>query len=125
MGPGVQSLLPSNTLDRARVSQIVNIIQCDIHPLQNLGMINNAIDDFGMPDVGKDRRPHPFRMHFLRRGLTALDSIMSETSARFAVGDVLTLADVYLVPQVRNALGAGIDVEAEFPVVHRIWATCL
>merc|ERR1712217_812355 len=57
--------------------------------------------------------------------LAALDSLLSATWARFAVGDALTLADVYLVPQVRNALGAGIDDEAEFPVVDRLWKTCL
>ena len=40
---------------------------------------------------------------------------------RFAVGDEITLADCFLVPQVRNALLAGIDLPDEFPNLSRVF----
>lgn len=36
------------------------------------------------------------------------------------VGDQITLADYFLVPQIRNALLSGIDLTAEFPVMARV-----
>jgi len=119
--PDVLPLLPSASLSRVRVSQIANLVQCDIHPLQNLPLVKKAVD-FGMnaDGFGRDLRAHPFRLHFLRRGLGALDQLLAETAGRYSVGDAVTVADVYLVPQVRNALGAGIDVATEFPRVHQV-----
>ena len=40
---------------------------------------------------------------------------------RFAVGDELTLADCFLVPQVRNALLSGFDLPGEFPNLSRVF----
>ena len=36
------------------------------------------------------------------------------------MGDQITLADVFLVPQVYNAIRFGVDVEKEFPNIHEI-----
>ena len=50
---------------------------------------------------------------------------MSESAGDFAIGDSLSLADCFLVPQVRNALLAGIDLAAEFPVLNRVWKNAI
>ena len=43
----------------------------------------------------------------------------------FCVGGALSLADIFLVPQVRNAIGAGLDVEADYPSIAAVWRHCI
>lgn len=127
------ALMPTDPWGRARVRQICWLIGADAHPLQNMGMIGTAIRDFGLPDGPDGIQTHPFRVHYLRRALSALDGILTEiaeeegsgSDIEFCVGQMLTLADIFLVPQVRNAIGAGIVVELEFPNVARVWNHCL
>ena len=45
-------------------------------------------------------------------------------AGKHCVGDQVTLADVFLVPQVRNALGVGVDMLA-FPTIYRCWKAML
>lgn len=122
-GSGAACLYPADPLIRARVDQVASIVACDVHPLQNMGLIQEAVRDFGM--LPGDIKTHPFRLHFMRRGMTALEALVAKYAGRFAVGDTCTAADCFLVPQVRNCLGAGIDVAAEFPTVHAIWSACI
>jgi hypothetical protein len=68
---------------------------------------------------------HPFRQHFIRREFTALDGILQKCAGKYCVGDQLSVADCFLVPQVRNAFGAQIDIEHEFPSIFRVWSNCL
>ena len=50
---------------------------------------------------------------------------MQKCSGDFSVGDTLTLADCFLVPQIRNALLAEIDFPKEFPTKSRVWDNLL
>lgn len=68
---------------------------------------------------------HPLRLHFIRREFGALEIILRQCAGTFAVGDEITLADCFLVPQVRNALLAGIELSNEFPVLSRIWENAI
>ena len=45
---------------------------------------------------------HPLRLHFIRREFGALEGIMENCAGRFAVGDEITHADCFLVPQIRT-----------------------
>jgi maleylpyruvate isomerase len=133
LGAAGPALLPADPWARARVRQICWLIGADTHPLQNMGMIATAIRDYGMPKGPHGIQTHPFRVHYLRRAISALDGILAEIAAeegagadggKFSVGGALSLADIFIVPQVRNAIGAGIDVE-EFPHVASVWSHCL
>lgn len=120
---GPVHLLPEDPWRRAEVEQITSIVACDIHPLQNRPMIDAAVRDFGM--VAAPVETHPFRRRFIRRGFAALEAILERKVGQFSVGDSVSKADVFLVPQVRNALGCGVDVEAEFPRVYGVFSRCL
>lgn len=122
-GDSTRALIPKDSLSRARAWQIVNIVQCDIQPLQDMGFIVRATRDFGM--TGEASFSHPFRLNVIRRGLEGLEAIVKESSGHFCVGNDLTIADVFLVPQLRNALNAGIEIAEEFPCLHSIWIHCL
>ena len=121
------TLIPNSTWEQIRLKQIVNIIQCDIHPLQNLPIIKLAIN-MGMKEHSDTPIfQHPFRLKVLRRGFAGLEAHLKEynSTGKFCVGNEITQAECYLVPQVRNGIGAGIDFELEFPLVNQIWINCL
>ena len=124
IGPdGGRPMLPEDPWLRAEARRIAWIIAADTQPYQNIPFIIQAIGEWGM--VKAPPAVHPLRLHFIRREFGALDRILERCAGRFAVGDEITLADCFLVPQVRNALLAGIDLAAEFPVVARVWENAI
>lgn len=116
-------MLPDDSWMRAEVHRIMWIIAADTQPYQNIPFIIQAMGEWGM--VKAAPTVHPLRLHFIRREFGALEKIMAMCAGQFAVGDTMTHADCFLVPQVRNALLAGIDLEHEFPTLSRTWKNML
>ena len=102
-------LLPTDLLERAKVRMIVDTIACDIHPVQNLRVLKYA---------GDERRTE-WAKHFIETGFNALETMLSNTAGQYCVGDTVTLADVYLVPQVYNANRVGVDMNP-FPTINAV-----
>ncbi len=120
--PG-RAMLPADPWMRAEARRIMWIVAADTQPYQNIPFIIQAIGEWGM--VKADPTVHPLRLHFIRREFGAIEGIMANCASRFAVGDAVTLADCFLVPQIRNALLAGIDLPGEFPTMSRVWENML
>ena len=120
---GHRSLLPDDPWIRAQMRRIMWIIAADIQPYQNIPFIIQAIGEWGM--VKEAPTEHPLRLHFIRREFGALETILRQCAGTFAVGNEITLADCFLVPQIRNALLAGIDLSGEFPVLSRTWENAI
>lgn len=116
-------LLSADPWLRAQARRIMWIIAADTQPYQNIPFIIQAIGEWGM--IKAPPIEHPLRLHFIRREFGALEHIMSQCAGRFSVGDDISYADCFLVPQVRNALLAGIDLAGEFPILHRVWENML
>jgi maleylpyruvate isomerase len=64
-----------------------------------------------------------FVQHFIRFGLTALERAVRDGAGRFCHGDAVTLADLYLVPQLYGARRFEVDVNA-YPTLLEIEARC-
>ena len=122
-GYGCRTVVPAAPWPRAQMRRIMWLVAADIQPYQNIPFIVQAIGEWGMVKAAPTE--HPLRLHFIRREFGALETILQRCAGTFAVGDEFTLADCFLVPQVRNALLAGIDLAAEFPVLSRIWANAI
>lgn len=110
-------LLPADPRERARVRALVQLVNADIHPLQNTS-VRKAIS----PNEPAQRR---WCARWIERGLRAYEGLIAaHGGGRFSAGDVLTMADLYLVPQVVNAERFGADLGA-CPRVRAIYETCL
>jgi maleylpyruvate isomerase len=88
-------LLPSEPLARARVRSCVEIINSGIQPLHNLGVMAD------IRRLGGDDKT--FAREAINRGLLALEAEAKRFSGEYLVGDSLSLADVFLVPQMFGA----------------------
>ena len=117
------ALLPEDPWDRAEAQRIMWIVASDTQPYQNIPFIIQAMGEWGM--VRANPVNHPLRLHFIRREFGAIEGILAASAGRFAVGDEITLADCFLVPQIRNALLAEVDLHAEFPVMALVWDNLL
>jgi len=114
-------LLPAAAADRARVRGIALEIACDIHPLNNLRVLQYLKNTLGVSEEQKDA----WYKYWIDVGLEALETRLARDKAtgRFCHGDAPTLADICLVPQLANARRMNIDVSL-FPTLIRIDAAC-
>lgn len=115
-------LLPVGPRDRARVRALAQLIACDIHPLNNLSVLQFLENSWCVP---QPEREHWIR-HWIEKGFRALEDMLTEGHATgaFCEGDVPSLADCCLVPQVYNAHRFSVDMSA-FPTIARIDAHCM
>ena len=115
-------LLPADPPGRARVRAIAQTIACEIHPLNNLRVLQYLETTFGMSAQAKS----DWYAHWVTLGLTAVESMLNQGPAtnRFCHGDTPTLADCCLVPQLYNAQRFGVPL-ADYPTARRIGQACL
>jgi maleylacetoacetate isomerase len=99
-------LLPFDPVARARVRASCALIACDIHPLNNIGVLRYIKHAFGQEQAAID----DWYRHWIVEGFTALEQLIEP--GPFAFGPTPTLADVYLVPQVYNALRLRVPMES-------------
>lgn len=102
-------LLPPDALQRARVRAFALAIACDIHPVQNLKVLSR-LRQLGLPE----EKVTEWAAWANREGLAACEKLIANEPGPFCFGEVPTLADLCLVPQLANARRFGVDVAA-FP----------
>jgi maleylpyruvate isomerase len=114
-------LLPGDAVARARVRALSQAITCDVHPLNNLRVLQYLENDLGVDKAARDA----WYRHWVQLGFDALERRLASDpmSGRFCHGDTPTLADVCLVPQVFNARRFAVDLGA-YPRIVGIDAAC-
>jgi maleylpyruvate isomerase len=114
-------LLPSDPFARARVREMQHLIGCDIHPLQNLRVLKYLRAECGQEDDGVAA----WCRQWIGEGFAAYEALAASRSAngRFSVGDAMTLADAWLIPQVYNAQRFALDL-APYPTISSIAEHC-
>jgi len=113
-------LLPGSIKARAVVRQLVNIIACDIHPLNNLSVLQKLKKDFSATQEQCDS----WYRDWIQTGFAALEAQLKIHSGQYSVGDQVSMADVYLVPQVWNANRFKVDLR-RFPTIVRVYNQCV
>ncbi|MGH8211322.1 MAG: maleylacetoacetate isomerase [Steroidobacteraceae bacterium] len=115
-------LLPTDPLERAYVRAIAATVACEMHPLNNLRVLQYLT---GPLEQKAEVRTDWYR-HWIATGFQAIEAILTRgrRSGRFCLRDRPTLADVFLVPQVANALRFECPME-DYRTISRINAECL
>lgn len=110
-------LLPADAAGRARVRAIACAIACDIHPVNNLRVLEYLTGTLGQTPAVRDG----WYRYWIDLGFEALEMQLARDRAtgRYCHGDAPTLADVCLVPQVANARRMNVDL-APYPTLVRI-----
>ncbi len=114
-------LLPSGAADRARVRAMAALIGCDIHPINNLRILNALRQSFGADSAAvKD-----WCGTWIHAGFEALESLLPDTAGKggFAWGDRPGLVECYLVPQVASAHRFEVDL-SPYPRIVALDAAC-
>jgi maleylpyruvate isomerase len=113
-------LLPQGLEDRAWVRAIALAIACDIHPLNNLRVLQH-LEKLGIDQAERDA----WYAHWIDAGFSAIEpQLAARASGRFCLGDSPTIADVFLVPQVANAGRVNLPMDA-YPRIRAINSACL
>ena len=114
-------LLPAAAVERARVRALAQLVACDIHPLNNLRVVQYLARELDVDEAARDE----WTRHWIRIGFEALEALLASDplTGRYCHGDAPGLADCCLVPQVYNARRFALAMD-RYPTITRIDAAC-
>jgi maleylacetoacetate isomerase len=116
-------LLPSESVGRARVRSLAAAVACDIHPIDNLRVLQYLSRQFGHkePDI------ETWFNHWIALGFEGIEKTLASDgkAGKFCHGDTPGLADVCLVPQVFNARRYPSFDLKPYPSIMRVFENCM
>jgi maleylacetoacetate isomerase len=115
-----QPLLPKNALERARVRSLSYLIASEIHPLNNLRVLQHLKRALGQ----SEEQVNAWYRHWIADGLAKLEAELAGSKGKFCHGDTPTMADCCLVPQIFNAKRYQSDL-APYPSTMRVFDACM
>lgn len=115
------SLLPGDALQRAHIRELSLAIACEIHPLNNLRVLRYLKHELGVEEDKKNG----WVKHWIGLGFAALEKQLAADTSRghFCVGDMPTMADCCLIPQLFNARRFEVDL-SPYPTLVAIEDAC-
>jgi maleylacetoacetate isomerase len=113
-------LLPKDALARARARSLAYLVACEIHPLNNLRVLQHLKRALGQSQEQIDT----WYRHWIGDGLAKLEADLAGESGQFCHGDAPGMADCCLVPQIFNAQRYSSDL-APYPRTMRIFENCM
>ncbi len=115
------ALLPANTVAKAKIRAAAQIIACEIHPLDNLRVLQYLQQTLG---VDEDNKMAWYR-HWIVTGFTALEAQLADLLAEkpFSLGEYPGYLEALIVPQVYNAKRFDCPL-GDFPRLVALEAAC-
>jgi maleylacetoacetate isomerase len=110
-------LLPQKATERAIVRAMAQLIACDIHPLNNLRVLNYLKSPLNQGSEATS----VWYQHWIADGFGALEQLIAKhsSSKRYCFGDAVSMADVLLVPQVANSRRYQMDL-TRYPALQKV-----
>ena len=113
-------LLPGDALDKARVRALADLVACEIHPLNNLRVLQHLKRALGQ----NEDQVNAWYRHWIADGLAKVEAELLFHNSRFCYGDSPTMADCCLVPQIFNAKRYNCELGA-YPTTVRVFEQCM
>lgn len=111
-------LLPAGPVERARARQVALIIGADLHPLNNLRTLRYLEADCALSPAVR----RLWYRHWLNLGLDAAEHY-ADAEGPYTLGAAVTLADLFVVPQLYNARRYEFSLAA-YPRLRRVVDAC-
>ena len=113
------ALLPADPAERAQVRALALHIACDIHPLNNLRVLQYLSGELGVNDAAKDA----WYRHWVEAGLAALEAGVAAFDGRLSLGERPGYLEACLIPQLYNARRFNCPLDA-YPRLLAMAARC-
>ncbi len=125
--PRKARLVPVEPLAKAYVRALSLSLACDVHPLNNVRVLNYLTAELNVTQAQKDA----WISHWITTGLEAFEATLARekkaksalSPGKYCVGDLPTMADCVLVPQVFSARRFNVDV-SKYPLIDAIDSYC-
>ncbi|MBY0554476.1 maleylacetoacetate isomerase [bacterium] len=118
--PDHVSFFPKDSFMKAKIKQACEIINADIHPLQNLKVTNFLEKDLKISAEQKNQ----WLTKWITEGLTAFENTIAPYAKQYCFGDQVTAADIFLIPQLFTATRFNVDF-SQFTILSKINENCL
>ena len=109
------ALLPPSPAERAIVRSMCGLVACDIHPLNNLRVLQFLEHDLGQSAEARQT----WIARWISDGFAALELLIARHGQGFGFGPIPTLADCCLLPQVYSARRYGVPL-IDFPHILEV-----
>ena len=113
-------LLPKEPFARARVRSLSYLVASEIHPLNNLRVLQHLKRALGQTQDEIDT----WYRYWIADGLAKLEAELAGSSGKFCHSDSPGMADCCLVPQIFNAKRYSSDL-APYPTTMRVFDNCM
>ena len=113
--PTTAPLLPSDPRSRGVVRAMAQMVACDLHPLNNLRVLNYLKSNLGVDEGSVNE----WYQHWVAETFEALEVMIKRYGGLYCFGDNVSLVDVCLVPQVYNAQRFNCDL-TRYPALSAI-----
>ncbi len=115
----VPALLPADPAERAQVRALALHIVCEVHPLNNLRVLQYLSAELGASDQAKDA----WYRHWVATGLVAVEQGLAVFDGRLSLGERPGYLEACLIPQLYNARRFNCDLDA-YPRILAMAARC-
>lgn len=105
---------------KAKIKQFCETINADIHPLQNLKVMQYLEKNLHVTSDQKNLWLHKW----ITEGLIAAEQIIEPYAGKYCFGNSVTAADLFLIPQLFSSQRFGVDI-SQFKILSEINDNCL
>jgi len=116
-------LYPKEVFAKAKMRQMLEVINSDIQPLQNLRVLIHLKKNYNFSDKDKEN----WIRHWIDNGFQALETLLhnnNTSQSPFSFGDKPSALECFIVPQVYNAVRFKMDM-SKYPRLLQINKRCL
>lgn len=118
--PETLQMFPTDPYAKAKIRQFCETINSDIHPLQNLKVMQHLEKEFGISAEQKSQ----WLSKWITDGLKASEKLIESSAKTYCFGETISCADLFLIPQLFSSQRFGVDIN-QFKTLSEINNNCL